>query len=466
MEQVMKLEDFMRELSESGANGTSQFKLRNENIQSKDRTARIPKIKKEIKKKDKLLIPLELAIPFNPMTGVADDTYGPDSKFRPILSATKVSLMLKELANRNEATKKAFMTRAGVEEWDTSDTTQLTAEDRAIFKKYLVPVVYTLPVVNVNIPALTSTYGRDYTINVERDPITGNLLNPDDEPLVLQANRFFRDVCYEEVADYQKKIDEGIINDTEKVQSQTKQNIYGKNPVSDDHPSNWLVVVDLPLKNNYELDTENGISYAGMNVEELRSRLYLIRMNKALKDSMDKYKSGEWTKFDKYYDYWEIDMSCPNEGNTPQEIGQGTNYEKPQEMVVEFAHFEKLNQAIVDYLDDRQDIEKIFLASVRIAPYDSRVESQIATALKTVIDLKSEWVTDEVIKRHAEFLTIVMGEEADAALLEVEMGESERAAGVLDENKSKEEYDLNKMMTDDAEEINLEELDVLTGTVE
>ena len=43
------------------------------------------------------------------------------------------------------------------------------------------------------------------------------------------------------------------------------------------------------------MDTENGISYAGMNVEELRSRLYLIRMNKALKDSLDKYKNGEWT---------------------------------------------------------------------------------------------------------------------------------------------------------------------------
>lgn len=464
MEQVMKLEDFMKELSENGLDGTSKYKLRNENIQSRDRTARLPKVKKELKKKEKLLIPLELAIPFNPMTGKVDDTYGPDNKFRPILSATKVSLMLKELANRNEDTKKAFMSRAGVESWDTSDATQLTVEDRAIFKKYLVPVVYTLPVVNVNIPALTGTYGRDYTINVERDPITGNLLNPDDEPLVLQANRFFRDVCYEEIAAYQKKIDDGIVNDTEKVQLQTKQNIYGKNPVSDDHPSNWLVVIDLPLRNNYVLDTENGISYAGMNVEELRSRLYLIRMNKALKDSLDKYKNGEWTKYDKYYDYWEIDMSCPNEGNTPAEIGQGTNYEKPQEMVEEFAHFEKLNQAIIDYLNDRQDIEKIFLASVRIAPYDNRVEGQLATALKTVIDLNSEWVTEEVIKRHADFLTIVMGEEADAILLEVEMGASNRAAGELNESKSKEEYDLNKILTDEEEDVNLEELDILEGT--
>lgn len=459
MEQIMKFEDLLQELKEKGKDATSEFRLRNEDIQAKDRTARIPRIKKELKKKDKLIIPTELAIPFNPMTGEPDDTYNPACKFRPIKSATSVALMLKELANRNEATKNAFMRRAGIEQWDTSDVSTLTPEDVAIFKKYRVPVIYTLPVVNIDIPAMTGTYGRDYTIDVERDPISNALKDPDNEPMVLQANRFFRDLAYEEVADYQKKIEDGVLKDTEKVQKETKSKIFGKNPVSDDHPSNWLICVDLPLINTYALNTEAGINYAGMTEEDVRGALGLIRLNKALSESINKYKNGEWIKFDRYFDYWEVDMSCPAEGNTPAEIGQATTYEKPTDELKESQYFEQINNAIIQYLDNRQDVEKVFLASVRISAYDEQVERQLVTALSSVIDTESKWLTKEVIKRHAEFLTIVLGEEADTLLLDCEMDSDTRAAGVLDEAKAKEEYDLNKMMVD-GDDIDLDEVDM------
>ena len=458
MEQIMKFEDLLQELKEKGKDATSEFRLRNEDIQSKDRTARIPKIKKELKKKDKLVVPTELAIPFNPVTGEPDDTYNPANKFRPIMSTTALALMLKELANRNEATKNAFMRRAGVEVWDTTNVSELTKEDMAIFKKYRVPVIYTLPVVNIDIPAMTGTYGRDYTIDVERDPISNALKNPEDEPMVLKANRFFRDLAYEEVADYQKKIDDGIIKDTEKVQKDTKSKIFGRNPVSDDHPSNWLICLDLPLINTYALNTEAGINYAGMTEDDIRGALGLIRLNKQLKESISKYQSGEWTKFDRYFDYWEIDMSCPAEGNTPAEIGQSTTYAAPVEELKSSEYFEKINDAMLKYLDNRQDVEKVFLASVRISPYNEQVERQLVSALSSAIDTENKWLTKEVIKRHADFLTIVLGEKADTLLLDCEMGSDNRADGVLDEEKSKAEYDLNKMMMN--EDVDLDEVDM------
>lgn len=459
MEQIMKFEDLLSELKEKGKDATSEFRLRNEDIQSKDRTARIPKIKKELKKKDKLVIPTELAIPFNPATGEPDDTYNPACKFRPIKSATTVALMLKELANRSEVTKSAFMHRAGVETWDTTNVSELTKEDIAIFRKYRVPVIYTLPVVNIDIPTMTGNYGRDYTIDVERDPISNALKDPEHEPMVLKANRFFRDLAYEEVADYQKKIDDGILKDTEKVQKDTKSAIFGKNPISDDHPANWLICIDLPLINTYALNTEAGVNYAGMSADEVRGTLGIIRLNKQLKEAISKYQSGEWIKFDRYFDYWEVDMSCPTEGSTPAEIGQGTTYGYPVEELQSSEYYQQINKAIIDYLDDRQDVEKVFLASVRIAPYDEQVERQLVSALSSAIDTDNKWLTKEVIKRHADFLTIVLGEKGDMLLLDCEMDDDSRADGVLDETKAKEEYDLSKMMMDE-ESVDLDEIDM------
>lgn len=466
MSEMMTIEDLLKELQENGKDATSEFKLRNEDIQTKQGTARIPKIKKEAKKKHKLLLPLELALPFNPMTGVADETYNPQSKFRPIMSATKVALMLKDLAARNEATKKALMSRAGVEQWDTSDATVLTDEDKAIFKRYRVPVIYTLPVVRVDIPVLTGDYGREYTLNVERDEITGNLLHPEDEPLVLQANRFFRDLAYVEVQDYQDKIDKGLINDTEKVQKETKSKIYGKNPVSDDHPSNWLICLDLPMISNYHLDTDS-VDLTGMTVDDLKKNLGLLKYNKAIRDSVSKYLSGEWIKYDRYFDYFEIDMCCPAEGSTPAEIGQGTTYEKPTEELLNCPEFNKVNSCFIEYLDNREDVEKIFLASVRISNYDDSVERSLSTALSSVINLDSPWLSTDVIKRHSDFLTIVLGDKADALLLDCEMDDSGRSSVEVDEAQAKEDYDLSKMMMEDSDEsVDVSEVDLLQGTVE
>ena len=469
MSELMSIEELLKELQENGKDATSEFKLRNEDIQTKQGTTRIPKIKKEVKKKHKLLLPLELALPFNPVTGVADDTYNPQSKFRPIMSATKVALMLKELANRNEATKKTLMSRAGVDQWDTSDVSVLTEEDKAIFKRYRVPVIYTLPVVRVNIPVLTGDYGRDYILDVERDEITGNLVDPGNEPLVLQANRFFRDLAYVEVQDYQAKLDSGELNDTEKVQKETKSKIYGKNPVSDDHPSNWLICLDLPMVNNYHLDTDM-VDYSGMTTADLKKCLGVLKYNKAIKDSVSKYLSGEWLKYDRYFDYFEIDMCCPAEGNTPAEIGLSTTYEKPTEELLSCEQYEKVNKCFTEYLNDRADVEKIFLASVRISNYDDSVERALSTALSSVINLDSPWLSTDVIKRHADFLTIVLGDKADTLLLDCEMDDSTRSTVAVDEAEAKKDYDLSKMMMEDADDtddsVAVSEVELLQGAIE
>ena len=144
MANTMDLSTFLKELQESGTDGTSRYNLRNENEQTKERVGSIPKLKKEKKKKSKLLIPVELAIPFNPTTGKADDTYNPDKKFRPQLAPTTVGLMLKGYADSNEDVKQTFMDKAGVDNWDTSDHEHLTADDKAILSLEMLSAIRSL----------------------------------------------------------------------------------------------------------------------------------------------------------------------------------------------------------------------------------------------------------------------------------------------------------------------------------
>ena len=74
----MDLKAMMKKLEEAGCSGGSDFHLRSENIQKKVRVDRIPMLKNALKKKSKLLLTAELALPFNPETGKADETFNSD----------------------------------------------------------------------------------------------------------------------------------------------------------------------------------------------------------------------------------------------------------------------------------------------------------------------------------------------------------------------------------------------------
>ena len=130
----MRRDEMLKMMEDAGINGRSKLNMRSEVIQRKPTSRKIPRLKKALKKKSKLLMVTELAIPFNPATGEADDQYNAVNKYRPPFSASSVALLLKGMANDNEATKQAFMSRAGISEWDTSDVDNLTEEEIQLVK--------------------------------------------------------------------------------------------------------------------------------------------------------------------------------------------------------------------------------------------------------------------------------------------------------------------------------------------
>lgn len=458
----MNREEMMKMMQEAKLDGSSKLHLRSESIQTKVRVNRIPRLKKSLKKKSKLLIITDLALPFNPETGVADDQFNADNKYRPPFSATSVALSLKEWADTNEALKKTLMARAGVESWDTSDHDTLNDDDVKIFIRYRVPRVFTVPVVHVNIPVMTkSEYGRDYLINVERDPMTGQVVG--EVPGVLKVNKFLRDIAYEKLEAYQKQLDSGELKHTDEQQKEEKRRIFNEIPVSDDHPSNFITAFEIPLTFKYEISSDANL--AGVSAEEMKNFLVMSSYSKGIRTAIESYVSGEWSKFDKYLDFYEIDMNCPNEGDEDSKqgkmrIGLDTKYEKPQESLEDAVDYAKIEKTIRDCIDGMVDIEEQMRCSMSVTPYTDSVENQLFTALKTVVDIvDNEFVTKKVLTENNEVVSLAYGDTAAELLEEIDAGISEKVEGVLDVEKAQKTaktYNLDS--SDFSDDVDLSEI--------
>ena len=138
---AMTMSEILEKMEKVGSDGSSQLQMRSEDLQHKQMVRRLPLLKNGVKKKSELLLEVELALPFNPETGEADEKFNAKRKYRPPFSATTMALALKEMAGSNEALKNTLMKRAGVSEWDVSDPETFTKADWTVFAKYRVPRV-------------------------------------------------------------------------------------------------------------------------------------------------------------------------------------------------------------------------------------------------------------------------------------------------------------------------------------
>lgn len=452
----MTSQEMIEKMKELNIDGGSSLHMRSETLQSRSRVKRIPMLKKGLKKKSKLLIIAELALPFNPETGESDEKFNADNKYRPPFSVSSVAIHLKAMADSNEALKSTLMRKAGVSEWDTSGDV-LTDVDREIFWKYRVPRIFTVPVVHINIPCMTSSeYGRDYAIDVKIDPLTGDIVG--EWPLALKVNKLFKDKCYEQINSYQKKIDSGEIHHTDKQQKEYKRQVYNEVPVSDVHPANFAQIIELPLTMKYQLSGD--VSLEQSKAEDLEDLMILSRLSKKLHEKLKKYQNGELDKYDNYFDFYELDMSCPTDGDDQtnagkQQIGLNTEYEKPDNCISDLKDSSYVLSIIQEFIDSKPDIEEVVRRSLYIQPYDSSVEDKLAVSLPTVFSLDNEYVTDRVIKANAEVITLAFGSEGMNLVEESDAGVSGKEAGELDEGKASEEakkYDLSSDEFTDTEE--------------
>lgn len=456
----INFKELQKKMETVGDNGVSKLNMRNEEKQRKFQPKRFNHLKKEKRKKSKLCFVKEIAIPFNPKTGKEDDTYNTGSKWRPPYSVESVIKLVKSYAMESEEAKQALMQHAGISSWDVTDPDTVTDEDYRLFSSYLTARIFSIPAVHVTIPSMcNNAYGRDYTVDVKVDPVTGQYIG--EVPLILQAHKFFIEMAYEELADYNDKLNSGIYKHDEKQQKEYRQGIFSKVPISDLAPINFIQAFEIPLNQKFELNDDKCLVTSDKAFVDKQT--VLVRMNRTISDVLDKFCGGDYSAVDKYPEYFVVDMSCPNDTESPTELGKRTSYERELNTLKDMEGYDNFRAATVDYLDNFKDLEETVFRSSFVSRYDSSVDTQLLTACNSLIDLKNPFLTQKVIESNKDFLMLALGEKFDELQLEVECGISDKAEGNLDSAAAKQvakTFDIASQLDDALDAIGTEEITV------
>ena len=456
----INFKELQKKMETVGDNGVSKLNMRNEEKQRKFQPKRFNHLKKEKRKKSKLCFVKEIAIPFNPKTGKEDDTYNTGSKWRPPYSVESVIKLVKSYAMESEEAKQALMQHAGISSWDVTDPDTVTDEDYRLFGSYLTARIFSIPAVHVRIPSMcNNAYGRDYTVDVKVDPVTGQYIG--EVPLILQAHKFFIEMAYEELADYNDKLSSGVFKHDEKQQKEYRQGIFSKVPISDLAPINFIQAFEIPLNQKFELNDDKCLVTSDKAFVDKQT--VLVRMNRTISDVLDKFCGGDYSAVDKYPEYFVVDMSCPNDTESPTELGKRTSYERELNTLKDMEGYDNFRAATVDYLDNFKDLEETVFRSSFVSRYDSSVDTQLLTACNSLIDLKNPFLTQKVIESNKDFLMLALGEKFDELQLEVECGISDKAEGNLDSAAAKQvakTFDIASQLDDALDAIGTEEITV------
>ena len=456
----INFKELQKKMETVGDNGVSKLNMRNEEKQRKFQPKRFNHLKKEKRKKSKLCFVKEIAIPFNPKTGKEDDTYNTGSKWRPPYSVESVIKLVKSYAMESEEAKQALMQHAGISSWDVTDPDTVTDEDYRLFGSYLTARIFSIPAVHVTIPSMcNNAYGRDYTVDVKVDPVTGQYIG--EVPLILQAHKFFIEMAYEELADYNDKLNSGVFKHDEKQQKEYRQGIFSKVPISDLAPINFIQAFEIPLNQKFELNDDKCLVTSDKAFVDKQT--VLVRMNRTISDVLDKFCGGDYSAVDKYPEYFVVDMSCPNDTESPTELGKRTSYERELNTLKDMEGYDNFRAATVDYLDNFKDLEETVFRSSFVSRYDSSVDTQLLTACNSLIDLKNPFLTQKVIESNKDFLMLALGEKFDELQLEVECGISDKAEGNLDSAAAKQvakTFDIANQLDDALDAIGTEEITV------
>lgn len=456
----INFKELQKKMETVGDNGVSKLNMRNEEKQRKFQPKRFNHLKKEKRKKSKLCFVKEIAIPFNPKTGKEDDTYNTGSKWRPPYSVESVIKLVKNYAMESEEAKQALMQHAGISSWDVTDPDTVTDEDYRLFGSYLTARIFSIPAVHVTIPSMcNNAYGRDYTVDVKVDPVTGQYIG--EVPLILQAHKFFIEMAYEELADYNDKLSSGVFKHDEKQQKEYRQGIFSKVPISDLAPINFIQAFEIPLNQKFELNDDKCLVTSDKAFVDKQT--VLVRMNRTISDVLDKFCGGDYSAVDKYPEYFVVDMSCPNDTESPTELGKRTSYERELNTLKDMEGYDNFRAATVDYLDNFKDLEETVFRSSFVSRYDSSVDTQLLTACNSLIDLKNPFLTQKVIESNKDFLMLALGEKFDELQLEVECGISDKAEGNLDSAAAKQvakTFDIASQLDDALDAIGTEEITV------
>lgn len=412
---------------------TSELKIRDEKIQTKDTIKRYLLLKKEPASKVDLCVLTELAIPFNPFTVKEDNQYSRDNKFRTLLSRGTTIKMLKKFYNENEDIKKLFMEKVMVSEWDTSNPDKITEEDHRIFNRYTVARTFTVPAVKINIQTVTnSKYGRDYLCHVERDPITGEILGEPNK--LLQCNKLLREIAYEKIEKLRADWKAGKVVLTDKQFEDKCSDIRNLIVVSGVRPLNYNLAVAVPLtvKSQFSKD----IDPSEFTPEFIFDSIRLIKRTDKMDTILNRYINDELEALDIHHSFYEVTMSCPNIKDDAMKLGKNTTFDNPISQIGRESWYPQFEQAVESYVDDDKNSERIFMNSAYVYKPTEELYSSLTHALSKIIDINDPALTTKVVERNIDILSEIFPDSVDMLVSKSAFGDL--AEGTISDEGSAE----------------------------
>lgn len=443
----VELEDFLAKLKSSEVDTKS--KLRNENKQTREGSSRVPFFKKEKGKQCKLLLLTDMALPFNPFTGKADETYNSENKFRPESSFSTTLLALKRYYEKDETgkqVKELIVERFGVPSWDTSKLDEITEEDFKLWRQYRYARISTHNMITIVSPTLHgNTYGANYRVNFERDEY-GDVVTADGNyPEILTINQMYMSALLEKYNEWEEENSQL----PEKDKKEKKRSILSDLPVSKDQPRNFIFGIDLKLNSNSEVD---GIDR--LNAEELRNRLVVVQINKKIETAINAVLKTQ-VKRDIYPDFLEIEVTVPDEENAATR-GQNTTYGTPVEALAKMDPevYTKFYNDVVTMIDSfkRQDVVLTKSAARREIKEDTVDKICEALAIDMPFESIAGYLKEGALERYCTTISAIYGDQADDLLVSLEAGEAEEDS-VTDEDIKIANQDISDIMGDDLDEI-------------
>lgn len=476
---------------------TSTYNLLNEKRQNVNRVAGVNRLRWEFKKKSRLLTPLQMAIPFNPTTGRADDEFNPNVKWRPALSATSCAKIVKHLCKENPEAHKTFMNRAGVTEWDVSEPGVFNSTDFKILREYRTPLVLTNECTSIKDAGITGQdFAIPYSVKLERDLDTGMIIG--DIPPIVKIGNLVQATVYREIEELRTAVAEKnptLYRNTRpeisnvSIPAATEDNIkdwikaiYNDSIVSAVKPKNFLLCLEFPLSNTAAMTTEGNIpmpDFTMLENSDIKSHLVYCDYSKKYKDRVESVLSTP--ELDKFFDFIESDLIDstvvePKEPAAKMEaarnmmpVASSHSFYNQDSGGLRFEWVGDFIDAINDYRDNDSEFEKnmmVFLES-RIRQANEEVVGALCDRIKASTPINFMYYTDDILKMHRDALMDIYDSEYTDLLLERGLLTLDTVDEVVDETKIQaEQVSVNAIMEEFedevgiADDINVEEVPV------
>ena len=463
---IENIDDFISQMRNREVSVSSFDDIRNENLQKKDNARRLGFFKKEKATNYKVLPLKTVAFPFDPFTMQVSE-FNEDNKFRTEKSAYTMILSFKRVYSQDPELKELFMKKAGVTSWDTSDINNVTAEDISVFGKFTHPFIFTLQLIHINDKVITGdANGKDYRVTIVRDEV-GNIVDswtdkqgeehvtPQFIKRSMELASFYKQIA---LAKYNEWVIGEGANKTDDDKSKQRLAFLSDSPISEEIPRNYLLCYVYGMENSLDIDPK---TISDLDEKNIGKNLKLVSLSNKLKDQISTFKTT-YKKRDVYPSYYELDVIVPDIEDA-KERGQKTTWNPAEEKLVEFEDKEllaKLDFAMSTHIDEKKDIDKIFLGSSYVQSYTENIYKALVDRICETTDLNKLGVTNEIAMRYASLLTDVFGSKAADVLSDAEFGDL-KSAELADSETLKEVRqslaDSFNEEDDDIDELDLEE---------